>query len=561
MAYRYAIQNGNFNATSTWSATYNGAGGASVPTTGDTAYANGYTVTINVTSTCLEIRNDNTNSAIAGGVFNLSNGVTLNANVYAGNVALTGGVYGCVALADTVNLISCSIIGNIYAGTVQYSYGINNTTTNYSVINVTGNIYAGSGANSHGVSIGAGGIVNVNGNVYGGSGNNSCGVRIYAAGKITVTGNVTGGIGSTGYGATNEGGGTLIINGLAIGNDYGFGSTVLAPVPGIYGAQNSITKVKGIQCGSKGQWPTAGNVFVDPAIGSTVLMKKADLTSRMLYTTDSIDNPVATNVRTGISYSKGRDNSVARKNLFQFNETLISSTYSRTNITIVGSAPDPFGNNTAYTLTEGSGTQVQFALGRPTTSVAPYGTFCLSFYAKRCVGTTRHLRLEFGGNTNGFYARFNLDTGATTSYSMYGNGTYIGSGSSTSGLESGWYRFWVAGTTISGDTSSNFIIRLLDTVGGVIGYTGDGTSSFYVYGPQIETGSTLSDYQPILLDLPSDTTSDTLTGTMAIPTAENVLLGVPTDNTTGSAIITPSNIWEYPQRSLTGWKGKKGMGL
>lgn len=48
MATRYAITTGNWSSTATWSATNNGAGGASVPTTGDTADLNSQAVTLDV---------------------------------------------------------------------------------------------------------------------------------------------------------------------------------------------------------------------------------------------------------------------------------------------------------------------------------------------------------------------------------------------------------------------------------------------------------------------------------------------------------------------------------
>jgi hypothetical protein len=43
-----------------------------------------------------------------------------------------------------------------------------------------------------------------------------------------------------------------------------------------------------------------------------------------------------------------------------------------------------------------------------------------------------------------------------------------------------------------------------------------------------------------------------LSGSMVIPAASNVRFGVPVDNTTGSATLTPQNIFDYPVSSLTG---------
>ena len=42
-----------------------------------------------------------------------------------------------------------------------------------------------------------------------------------------------------------------------------------------------------------------------------------------------------------------------------------------------------------------------------------------------------------------------------------------------------------------------------------------------------------------------------LTGTLAVPSPNSVALGVPTDNTTGSAVLTPDAIWNYAAANLT----------
>jgi hypothetical protein len=41
------------------------------------------------------------------------------------------------------------------------------------------------------------------------------------------------------------------------------------------------------------------------------------------------------------------------------------------------------------------------------------------------------------------------------------------------------------------------------------------------------------------------------TGTVAIPSTGSVLKGVPVDNTTGSAIVTPTDLWNYTSTLLT----------
>lgn len=43
----------------------------------------------------------------------------------------------------------------------------------------------------------------------------------------------------------------------------------------------------------------------------------------------------------------------------------------------------------------------------------------------------------------------------------------------------------------------------------------------------------------------------TLTGSLIVPSPNSVALGVPTDNTTGSAVLTPSAIWNYATSNIT----------
>jgi hypothetical protein len=46
--------------------------------------------------------------------------------------------------------------------------------------------------------------------------------------------------------------------------------------------------------------------------------------------------------------------------------------------------------------------------------------------------------------------------------------------------------------------------------------------------------------------------SGALTGTCAVPAAGSVALGVPVDNTTGTAVLTPAAVWSHATRTITG---------
>lgn len=71
MASRYAVATGNWNSTSTWSATSGGAGGAGVPTSGDNVYINAnFTITLTADATCYFIIH--TNGALVTSSYNLT---------------------------------------------------------------------------------------------------------------------------------------------------------------------------------------------------------------------------------------------------------------------------------------------------------------------------------------------------------------------------------------------------------------------------------------------------------------------------------------------------------
>ena len=182
MATYYAVAAGNFNATSTWSTTPAGVAGFGPPIAGDTAVANNRAVAVTASATCLEVRNDTTGGATAGGTFTLSNGVTLTANVTQANV--TSGVTVVAYAGASPN--SASIVGNASSvNTSGTNTPINHTGTG--TLNFTGNITG----DAHGT--GTGGVLSMSSSL----------------GTINFTGNATGGSGTLGYAIQNAAAGTI----------------------------------------------------------------------------------------------------------------------------------------------------------------------------------------------------------------------------------------------------------------------------------------------------------------------------------------------------------------
>lgn len=346
MAIYYARANGNVNGT-IWATTPSGTASNlfSSFTNQDTLMSNGFTVTLNVNTTVLEIRNDTTGGATAGGGFTLNNSITLTANVVAGG-----------AIILTFSGISpniATIIGNISGGTAYASVIHSGTGT----LNITGSVSSGSGSSSSPVYNGAngtinivgningpninsancvsnnfGGIINITGNVGNSTGANASTVVNVSNGTINIIGTVSGGNiaatsfgvanisigtvniigtcigGAVGAGATNTSTGTLIAT-RAKGNGFGPGSVGLSTTVGVNSSQNGTTRVYEIEYGTLGQSPTSGPIELVGANSNVAVFAVRLSTPKTLVDLNNATNlvPSSGNVRSGVSYNYGNN--------------------------------------------------------------------------------------------------------------------------------------------------------------------------------------------------------------------------------------------------------------
>ena len=229
MATILANQNGNWSATSTW------VGGV-VPSSGDVVVANNKTVTIDISPTVSQVRNDATGGGTAGGGFNLNNGITLRADIYGGSTV--GAVCVNFSLASPN---SANIIGNLYGGSANgTAHAVANTSSG--TLNITGNCAGGSGGS--GVNNTSNGIINITGNCIGGIAFQCFGVWATGSGTITIVGNITGGSSQQSHGVQN-GSSTAIIN--IIGN--------------VFGGTNVSVSQFGVNNNSTGTINITGNVY------------------------------------------------------------------------------------------------------------------------------------------------------------------------------------------------------------------------------------------------------------------------------------------------------------
>jgi hypothetical protein len=268
MANRFARATGNFDAV-IWSDTPTGAANASfAPVSGDACMANGFTVTINVLSLSgLQLRNDTTGSATAGGQFAVGvSGGTYAVDVYAGSTA-TAAVVFSRSSPDTA-----TFVGNLYAGSAASAHALN--VTGSGTVNHTGNGYGGAGTNAAGIVMQTNnGTVNATGNYYSGAGGQ--GVRnTTASGVMTVNG--TAYSANAAAGAINTSTGTLRVTNAVAQT----GSTAAAVV----GNNNSgITTVENMTFVAGAFAPISGAVTVRVVDPNSIIMPELTFRPTIQY--------------------------------------------------------------------------------------------------------------------------------------------------------------------------------------------------------------------------------------------------------------------------------------
>ena len=348
MANYFARKAANINATDIWATTAGGSAADvySTFTSSDVLHSNSFAVTVNVSTTVAEVRNDNANSATAGGSFTLSNGITLTANSIAGSTATA-----CVIFSGTSGN-SATLVGNATGGSANGAHGANNTSTG--TLTVTGNATAGSGAGANGANNVGAGTLTVTGNVTGGGANAANGANNVSTGTLTITGNATGGSANGAHGANNASTGTLTMTGnatggsvaggnganntstgtmtivgsaigsnnangasnvstgilnakRAVGNDWGIGATGMVSVAGVNSAVvGSQTRVEEFEFGLLGQAPVTGAVSCPDQTTNVCLVHRLSSTKKTLSDPSaSTGMPNEADVRDALSYALG----------------------------------------------------------------------------------------------------------------------------------------------------------------------------------------------------------------------------------------------------------------
>ena len=186
--------------------------------------------------------------------------------------------------------------------------------------------------------------------------------------------------------------------------------------------------------------------------------------------------------------SASRPTLSARVNLLTYSEDFSNAAWSKQRVrafgsgSVVNAIANPIdGAVTADLVTEDTATGAKYLVQTTLTVGQPYTRF---IYAKT---NGRSIALCEAGAP---VAKFNLATGVVIS----------GSGAAINAVGNGWYLCKCS--AVAGYTNAGINITQND---GTDAYTGDGTSGVYIWGAQLETGSTATRYQSITTATSYDT--------------------------------------------------------
>jgi hypothetical protein len=278
---------GNWSNLAQWEDDGGGSYAAStvLPGPGDVAYANNFTVTLDVDVVVDELRTTTATNINQGGVFLCGAGDTIIANLFAGNSE---------AVRNSTNNTK-TIIGNVVNSLSGQGAAHNQSL---GTLNIIGNVFGGSAAGSIGV-LNRNGITNITGNCTGGSGGGAYGVwnaLFGATGTVIIIGTCTGGTSTDSSGARNDTTGLLRATTAQ--------SSLTSP--GVWGQnQNATTVVENLIWSLNGTVPIRDFVKFNNTAPKSAEIILEDNSTLTLVDPATTDIPTETDVRDGVSYASG----------------------------------------------------------------------------------------------------------------------------------------------------------------------------------------------------------------------------------------------------------------
>ena len=592
MATRYAIATGNWSSTSTWD-------GGTLPTSADDVYANNKTVTIDQNITVVSLRNAAVASPVisAGGSFQTQ---TSGTRTISANVIATGGT-----VLNVQGTCNCTLTGNVTGGS---------SGSNYAAVTIANYGNLGSSLSSYPVFV-------LNGNTTGGSVGGAVGVRLWG-GAMTINGAITGGTVSTGAtgvdfsNSDNQPGAITINTGPITGGSSSSGSTYGLSIQTTPTGSSLTNSYVNINCNIVGGSLSGSNYGVNYSSNVPVVVtgncQAPSVGTGFFYNGTVSGCTINGNCQGGLSsgvsnntsgtitltgdITGGTGSSIHGLNI---NNGLVIS-----NGTITGGV-----GSTCYGVNVGNSGRITHTgnvFGGPGPGAGSIGIVCNSASS---LGTT------INGNVTGVFSNClgvaNINIGAFT---VNGNATGGASSGSIGARNDSTGTITINGSAIAGSTASGasnlstgtLIVTKAVGNGYGVGSTGialawgvvSNVANSVTRVKQIELGSlgafpitgavTFIDDTSNSITMPLSTSgtktlvdpnstglmpsasnvrlgttyaSGNSTGTMAVPAAGSVALGVSVDNTTGTAVLTQSNVWDYSLASASATSGSVGEKL
>ena len=521
MANVRAFRAGNWSDTSTSTSPWATGGTLYAPAATDVVYSNNFTIQVDTTtvtgltvtnaaSASILFKDGATTTATAGGSFNLNtSGVTLNA-------AIIGGTVACVTCS--LNSPSTVTINGNITGSATTNVATVNYSTGSGAMVITGNIVGGSlaaGSGQNGVTYSGTGSLTITGSLTGGTGSagNNFAVHSTSTGTVNITGAIIGGANNTSNsGFRLSGNGTVTINGNIAG--YAAAATGGQGVE-LTAGTGSITITGAITAGNFSN--VVGVVNSSTAAGSLVTING--------------------NATGGSSGTNGAVNASQAGN-----------------VTINGNVTGGSGSNAYGAYNTGTGTLIINGTVTGGTSANGYGATNTSTGVITVNGTSAASDLCDGsfnnstGTINVTRAKANSygvgTTGRNAAYGLTNNSQSI---CTVKEIEYGTLGMApTRGIVLLTDVSTNVAV-FYKTNGTLKTLTDPNTSSVFPAASDVRFGTTYN--------------SGSLTGTLRVPPAGSVALGVSVDNTTGTAVLTQSNVWDYSLASASATSGSVGEKL
>ena len=212
--------------------------------------------------------------------------------------------------------------------------------------------------------------------------------------------------------------------------------------------------------------------------------------------------------------------SEARTNLVTYSEDFTDASWNANGTTVSQvSVTAPDGSSESTKVTEDGTADVHQLYGQNVSG--DVSTVTVSGYFKAAEYST--FQLTIGSSVKQPYANFDLSSGTVSATGNSGDGFIEAVGN-------GWYRCSLVGLPTENGSWMIFLTDGNTTASRNPSYTGDGTSGIYIYGAQLEEGSTPSSYIP--------TSGSTVTRAADSITVPSAKLPWPTPNVIGPELVT-----------------------